>query len=147
MELVPRFLAYAQAFEETYRDDSWTRLEPFFAEDAVYEVENSPFACRVEGREAIFRAIRKSIDGFDRRFDQRDLEVLAPPTEADGEVHIPWAATYVLGDHPPLRITARTRARYEGGRIVHLVDSYDGAGGDLSPWAGLTDPPLDPSYV
>ena len=41
------FLEYALAFELTYQDDDWTRLEPFFAEDATYEVRNSPFDCSI----------------------------------------------------------------------------------------------------
>ncbi|HME70466.1 MAG TPA: hypothetical protein VKM54_11450, partial [Myxococcota bacterium] len=36
--LLQRFVEYAQAFEKTYVDDDWTRLEPYFAPDAVYRV-------------------------------------------------------------------------------------------------------------
>lgn len=39
--LLQRFVEYAQAFEKTYVDDDWTRLEPYFAPDAVYRVVGS----------------------------------------------------------------------------------------------------------
>src|SRR5688572_7105692 len=69
-----RFFAYAQAFEQTFADDDWSRLAQYFEPDAVYEVRNVPFACRIEGRDAIFRGIKKSLDNFDRRFADRRLE-------------------------------------------------------------------------
>ena len=36
MSIADSYLAYAEAFEETYEDDDWTRIEPFFTEDATY---------------------------------------------------------------------------------------------------------------
>src|SRR4030095_10724846 len=39
--LLQRFGESAQAFEKTYVDDDWTRLEPYFAPDAVYRVGGS----------------------------------------------------------------------------------------------------------
>ena len=53
-----RFFAYAQDFEQTFFDDDWSRLAGYFEPDAVYEVRNVPFACRIEGRDAIFRGIK-----------------------------------------------------------------------------------------
>jgi len=35
---IPRFAAYAAAFEKAYEDDEWSALEEFFSEDAVYEI-------------------------------------------------------------------------------------------------------------
>ena len=53
------FGAYAAAFEETYKDDEWKRLEPFFAEDAVYSVVNlGPATCSIRGRDAILAGLR-----------------------------------------------------------------------------------------
>jgi hypothetical protein len=33
-----RFLEYAAAFEQTFVDDDWTQLEPYFTADAIYVV-------------------------------------------------------------------------------------------------------------
>ena len=52
------FMDYAAAFEETYIDDDWSRLTPFFHEDARYEVRGGPMACEIEGREAIFKGLK-----------------------------------------------------------------------------------------
>jgi hypothetical protein len=146
--LIQNFLAYAQEFEKTYRDDDWTRLLRFFAEDAVYEVQNIAFGCRVEGALAILGAIRKSVNGFDRRVDDRRIEVLAPPTQEGDEVHVQWAVTYSHGDHLPLRVTARTVARYEKDRIAYLADVYEPGSDDAwKIWAEQVDASLDPSYV
>lgn len=148
MTLIQRFLAYAQEFEKTYRDDDWSRLLPFFADDAVYEVQNIAFACRVQGASAILDAIRKSLDGFDRRVDDRRIEVLAPPTEDGDEVHVRWAVTYSHGAHPPLRVAASSVARYENERIVYLADIYDTESSEAwQAWAEQVDSSLDPSYV
>ncbi|SVE51237.1 uncharacterized protein METZ01_LOCUS504091, partial [marine metagenome] len=32
------YAEYASAFEETFGDDDWSRLEKYFSEDARYEV-------------------------------------------------------------------------------------------------------------
>ena len=37
MSIVDRYQAYADAFEQSYEDDDWSHVEPFFTEDAVYE--------------------------------------------------------------------------------------------------------------
>jgi len=55
------FMDYAAAFEQTYVDDDWTRLTPFFSEDATYEVRGGPLACRLSGRDAILAGLKKSI--------------------------------------------------------------------------------------
>ena len=70
------FGAYAADFEQTYKDDDWSRLDRYFAPDATYQVKGEPFTTNLKGREAIFKGIKKSLDGFDRRFATRD-EVFA----------------------------------------------------------------------
>ena len=37
MSILDRYLAYADAFELSYADDDWSRLEPYFTPAAVYE--------------------------------------------------------------------------------------------------------------
>ena len=39
---IPRFGAYAAAFEKAFENDDWSVVEPFFHEDAVYEVALPP---------------------------------------------------------------------------------------------------------
>jgi hypothetical protein len=70
------FMDYAAAFEQTYIDDDWSRLAPFFSEDATYEVRGGPLACEISGRESIFSGLKKSIDGMDRRCDERQIDLM-----------------------------------------------------------------------
>lgn len=91
MGSLERFMKYAAAFEESVRDDDGSRIEPLFTEDAVYETfADAPFGGRLEGRDAVLAHFKASLDGFDRRFDERILELLEGPREQDGSVWIPF---------------------------------------------------------
>ena len=104
-----RFIAYALDFEQTYDDDDWSRLEHHFAPDAVYEVRNTAFGCRIEGAPAILRGLKKSLDGFDRRLPKRVIDLVDGPTE-DGEVvRVGWTATYTVPGAPSFVLRGRTR--------------------------------------
>jgi hypothetical protein len=35
MSIAERYLAYADAFEETFEDDDWSRIEQYFTDGAV----------------------------------------------------------------------------------------------------------------
>lgn len=123
MDHVEGFLQYAAAFERAYATDDWSAIEPFFAEDAVYEtVAQAPFGSRTEGREAIKAFFRKSCNTFDRRFDSRKVELLEGPQDRDGAVWCRWAATYSLAGAPDLRMEGEETAHIESGRIRHLQD-------------------------
>ena len=63
MSIADRYQAYAEAFEETYEDDDWTRIEPFFTEDAVYEAAPEEDA---RGRAAVLAKLKGGVDAFDR---------------------------------------------------------------------------------
>jgi hypothetical protein len=146
-------MTYAAAFEETYRDDDWTRLERFFADDARYEVRGGPMACSIEGRDAIFRGIKKSLDGLDRRSDARRITLLSGPethAEADGDcVTLRWEVGYDFpGGRPPVRFAGETAATVANERIVRLVDSYTDADADaIADWLDAHGEGLDASYV
>jgi hypothetical protein len=145
-----RFLPYAQDFELTYDDDDWSRLERYFAPDAVYEVRNTAFACRLVGRDAILRGLKKSLDGFDRRFPKRALAITDPPAEDGETMTVGWAATYSPADVPPLVLRGRSTVRYRDGVIVELVDEYpDGMDEEVGRWARapVPAPGMDASYV
>ncbi len=44
MTKIEQFLSYAAAFEQTYADDDWRRLEQYFTEDVTYRVSGLPTA-------------------------------------------------------------------------------------------------------
>jgi hypothetical protein len=143
-----RFFEYALAFEQTYADDDWSRLEPFFAEDATYEVRNVPFACKLEGRAAVLRGIRKSLDGFDRRCASRRVEVTEPPRTDGDTVTVGWAGTYTWPGAPDLRFRGRSIATVRDGLIVTLTDEYpNGEAARMAAWMKAHAPDLDASYA
>ena len=64
MDSLTRFGQYAKAFEEVFVNDDWTHLEPFFTEDAVYEIPGGPprsAACTRENRRSSQPSKRQSI--------------------------------------------------------------------------------------
>ena len=142
------FFEYAAAFEETYGDDDWERLRPFFAEDAVYEVAGGPYACRIEGCDNILAGMKRSIDGLDRRMDERQISLKGSP-EVDGEtVRLRWNVGYRRGDSPMGDLPGQSEATVRHGKIVILRDIYDDE--ELAPfgeWQGTYAPDLDGSYM
>jgi len=123
MGIIDRYLAYADAFEEAYASDDWSKLEPFFTEDAEYEfIAPVPFGGRYEGRAAVLTQFQNSVNSLDRRFDSRAVAVLEGPVEKDGGVWMRWAATYTLAGAPDCRMEGEERARFSGDRIRRLED-------------------------
>ena len=147
MDTLQRFLAYAGDFEKTLADDDWSRLTQYFNDDAVYEVKAPSFGCKLEGPKAIFAGIKKSLDGFDRRFAERRPEITEPPAEAGDTVSVGWAVTYVKPGAPPFHLRGRSTARYRGERIAHLIDEYpDGMAAEAETWLGAHAPDFDAAY-
>jgi hypothetical protein len=123
MGQIERFQAYAAAFEEAFKNDDWSVVEPYFTEDAVYEIfGGEPFAGRHEGRDAILAYMKQSLDGFDRRFESRALDTLEGPSLKDGAVWMRWRVTYRVADAPPLVVEGEETATFEGDRIRRLED-------------------------
>jgi hypothetical protein len=150
MDILQRFMAYAGDFEQTLADDDWKRLEPYFAADAVYEVKapSPAFGCRLVGREAIFRGIKKSLDGFDRKFSGRDIEITSGPAIEGDELELGWTVTYRKEGLTPFALRGRSAARYRDGRIVHLRDTYgEAVEAELAAWQQANGVDLDPSYT
>lgn len=147
MTILQRFGAYAADFEKTFEDDDWSRLEPYFTNDAVYEVKGVPFACRLAGPDAIFRGMKKSLDGFDRKLERR-LELAKPPEVRDDTVEVVWKVHYGREGAPRYVLRGRSEARYEGDRIAHLVDIYEeDVARESGEWMRAHGPDLDPSYT
>lgn len=125
MNLIARFQQYADAFEVVFENDDWSLLEPYFTENAVYEIHaGPPFGARNEGREKVFAALKASLDAIDRRVDSRELEILEGPELRDGAVWFRWRASYGLAGTPGIAIEGSETARFEGDRIALLEDTF-----------------------
>ena len=148
MGVMEEFGAYAAAFEETFRDDDWNRLRKYFDDAAVYEVSGAGFDCRLEGPDAILSGLKKSLDGFDRRFDSRKIDLVSEPELTDDSMQVDWTVTYTLGDAPSLVLRGHTEARLADGRIRWMRDSYtDEMSAEAAEWVGKHAPGFDGSYV
>ena len=121
-----RFGQYAAAFEKAFVNDDWSVVEPFFTEDAVYEVElDPPMGGRFEGRDAILAYFKQILDDYDRRFESREIEILDGPREEGDSVWLRGTATYRSPGVPPIVLELEETAHFDGDRIRRLEDAYD----------------------
>lgn len=145
-------MEYAAEFEKTYADDNWARLESYFPEDVIYQVIGGPMACRIDGREAMFKGIRKSLDGLDRRFDGRHIELLEGPISKNvpegEEVSMAWRITYTRENCPPVPLPGRSVFVISSGKVVAMRDEYDDAEmEEMQTWNEQYGADIDGSYV
>ena len=119
MSLVDRYLEYADAFEESFADDDWSRLEAYFTPDATYD--GDPPA---RGRAALLAKLKTGVDNFDRRMDSRSPD-FAKPTENGDTVTMKWTVTYTKKGLPDLSISGVETARFAGDRIALLHGDFD----------------------
>lgn len=148
MNSLQRFAAYAGDFEKTFADDDWGRLEEYFAPNAIYHVEGVPWACEVRGREKIFAAMKKSLDGFDRRMDDRQIEVQGAPEVDDHQVSITGVVRYEKDPYDPIEIVIQIDAEFDdSGRIVNLYDIYPEGQVEALEFVDRHRDEFDPSYV
>jgi hypothetical protein len=126
LEPAKRFLEYAAAFEQTYIDDDWERLEPYFTEGAIYAVTGGPpLGGRFEGRGQVLGHLRQVLDDLDRRFDARRVEPVGEPKSENNIFEMSWRATYEKAGCPDLVFGGAERATFRDGRICLLEDIVD----------------------
>jgi hypothetical protein len=120
MSILDRYQAYAAAFEESYEDDDWSHIEPYFTEDAVYE--GDPEDAR--GRDAVLAKLKTNVDSFDRRMDSRTLDFDTPSVDGD-TLRVKWSVTYTKAGAPDLVISGVEIATFDGDRIARLGGDFD----------------------
>lgn len=148
MDILQSFLAYAGDFEKTYADDDWSRLHRYFTDDALYDVQAQSFGCELEGPEAIFKGIKKSLDGFDRRFTERKIDVTGAPEIAGDELRMAWKVTYSKEGLSDFVLRGRSLVRYRDGKIAYLSDRYDPSIEDeFAEWQRQNGVQLNVSYT
>lgn len=123
MNIQERYLEYAEAFEVTFKDNDWSRLERYFTKEATYDSGDGEAA---HGRAALMAKLEGAIDGLDRQMDTRALDFSAPTASGD-TVCVDWTVVYTKAGVPDLQIGGKEYARFEGERIAELRDEFDPA--------------------
>lgn len=142
------FMQYAAAFEETVKDDDWSRLHQYFTPDAVYAIESETFPAMLRGPDAIFAGMKKSLDGFDRKFERRDIAITKAPEVEGDEMRVGWTVTYTREGLPPFALRGSSVARTRDGRIAYLSDAYEPAmEQEFDEWRKKTGFAVDASYT
>jgi len=119
MSILDRYQAYADAFEESYEDDDWSRIGQYFTEDSVYEGEPEG-----RGREGVLAKLKNGVDNFDRRMDSRTPDFQTPTLEGD-TLTMRWKVTYTKAGCPDLAISGVETAIFKGDQIASLRDTFD----------------------
>lgn len=123
MDSGKRFMEYAAAFEQTYADDDWTRLEPYFTEDAIYRVsEGPPLGGEWRGRDALLAGLQNSVNTLDRRFESRRTELVGAPTIEATQISFSWRGIYSTPGLPDLAIGGIEFLYFNGDRIKLMED-------------------------
>lgn len=142
------FAAYAAAFEDTYADDNWSRLDQFLVPHLTYRVLGSPgFDCEVRGREAVYESIRRFLDGFDRKCIRRIGTGEAPPLLDNDCIVVSGFAGYRRGESDELMLNLMLMAEFEGDRIAVLSDVYPtSTARRMNEWMPRWGKDLAPAY-
>ena len=148
MDVLTSFMAYAADFESTFLDDDWGRLRKHFTDDAIYEVLAEAFGCKLEGPDAIFAGMKKSLDGFDRRFSGREPAVTGAPVVDGPELRVEWTVTYSKEGFKPFVLEGRSVARMRDGKIAYLADIYEPAAEQaFAAWQRESGMAINASYT
>ncbi len=119
MSKLDRYQAYADAFEESFKDDDWSRIGQYFTEGAVYEGEPE-----ARGREAVLAKLKNGVDNFDRKMDSRTPDFQTPTLDGD-TLTMRWQVTYTKAGRPDLVISGVETAVFENDSIALLRDTFD----------------------
>jgi hypothetical protein len=136
MGMIERFKEYTVALEEACHDDDWSRLAPYFAENAT---NRSYYGgdLEVTGRDAVLKQFRSDAESFDRKFDSRRVEYFDGPREERGGVFTMWRVTYSKAGVPDLVLAGKEIATYIGAEITLLEGHYlPETFGEFGAWLG-----------
>jgi len=127
--IIEQLAAYAVAFEQTFADDDWRRLECHFAPEAEREVLGGGIlAYHSVGREQVLGDLKRNVEDMDRRFDLRIPEITAGPEDRDGTVWMSWRLTFRRAGLPDLLVEGTHATSHRDGLITrveeHVSDAY-----------------------
>lgn len=125
---VELFQNYADAFEVGFATRDWQVVGDLMAEDVTWTTElPPPMGGTHVGRDAVIAGVRKSTDGFDRRFDLRMPEITGAPAAFPGGVYLPWKVTYTRHGLPPFVLIGEEWDLFRDGKMVMHHERFHNA--------------------
>ena len=122
MSNLPTFGNYAADFEQSLRDDDWTRLEQYFATDSSYLPGDGTEAV---GRAAVMQALQDSVNALERKSDSRELVGEPDISEAGNTVTLNYQLKYTKDGLPDLNLKGCETVDYANGLIQRLEDVFE----------------------
>lgn len=147
--MLERWRQWIAAFDASCEDDEWERLAGFLDEEVRYQVSGLPFACTLEGREAVIAGFARSVRGFDRHFDERQWHGIGARFFAPGTITARATGVYRKAGLPLLCFAAHARWDFRDEKIVSMADIYDPEELDLQAalgWLADHGEAMDPAY-
>ena len=122
MTPIDTFRAYFEAFEETYLDNNWDRIAPYFASDITYKNAEGE---TLKGQTAALDYLKTSVDSLDRRFDKREFIGLPDISASHDTITMDFTVRYQKDGVPDLLISGKEVARFSGDQIQQMDDVFD----------------------
>jgi len=142
-----QFGDYAADFEKTFADDDWERISDRFHPEISYIVTGSPYDCELKGRDAVLSGLKKALDGFDRRFENREISANGEPNVEPGKVAFHAHCLYEKSGLPTLTfVLTETVELNNEGLITHIHDDYPDGQDHVSEWLDSNKAEFDPRY-
>ena len=121
MGFIDTFENFAADFELAIKDDDWSRLEKYLAEDATYLNIGGPDP-KSEGRDAVINFLKNDVANHDRKFDTRTLIPITPPRVQGNRMSRQWRCTYTHSGTPDLVLEGEARYMFENGLIKEIEE-------------------------
>jgi hypothetical protein len=147
MDTLQLFGAYAADFEKTYSDDNWARISNRFDPNISYVVTGSPYDCELKGRDTVLAGLKKALNGFDRRFENREITANGEPNVEPGKVTFPAHCLYEKTGLPTLTfVLTETVELNDEGLITLIHDDYPDGQDHVNKWLNSNKADFDPTY-
>lgn len=147
MDALQLFGAYAADFEETFVDDDWGRISNRFDPNIIYLVTGSPYDCELTGRDAVLAGLKKALNGFDRRFENREISANGQPGVEPGKVTFPVNCLYEKNKLPALKFALTEKVEFNSEGLITLIhDDYPDGQDHVNEWLDHNKMEFDPTY-
>jgi hypothetical protein len=124
MSNLPAFAEYAAAFEETLKDDDWSRLEKYFKDDSSYLPGDGTEG---KGRAGALAAMKSSVDSLERKVDGREIIGEPGVSEKGDTITLTFTIKYTRQGMEDFTLVGKEVINYADGLIQRMEDIFDNA--------------------